>query len=319
MAEDGFVDISAEQDGGLLKKVLVEGSSDETPTPGSNVSVHYVGTLLSDGSKFDSSRDRPGTFKFDVGVGNVIKGWDVGICTMKKGEKSILRCRHDFAYGEHGSPPKIPPEATLNFEVELFSWKEKLKEPYEMILKERIEFAMKMKDKGTDAFKKQDWASAVEAYDEGQRYITFGQGSESGGHGQGHSHAHSHSHGDEPCSGHGDEEEETEAGLSEEDKKLAIALLTNCAMARLKAGEPELAKFDCTKALEFDADNVKAYFRRASAKLALGELDAAKEDAQKAFELDPTNTEAEALMKKADLRKKQLKQKEKDMCSKMFG
>ena len=84
------------------------------------VKVHYVGTLL-DGSKFDSSRDRPGFFEFDLGEGAVIKGWDVGVATMKKGEVATLVCRQDYAYGEHGHPPTIPGGATLKFEVELLS------------------------------------------------------------------------------------------------------------------------------------------------------------------------------------------------------
>lgn len=84
--------------------------------------VHYVGTL-EDGTKFDSSRDRDQEFNFKLGIGNVIKGWDSGVATMKKGEKCILKCRSDYAYGEQGSPPAIPGGATLNFEVELIHWK----------------------------------------------------------------------------------------------------------------------------------------------------------------------------------------------------
>jgi len=91
------------------------------PQAGDMVEVHYVGTLL-DGSKFDSSRDRGDTFKFTLGKGQVIKGWDKGVATMFKGEKAILTCRSDYAYGASGSPPKIPGGATLQFEVELFSW-----------------------------------------------------------------------------------------------------------------------------------------------------------------------------------------------------
>lgn len=58
-----------------------------------------------------------------IRVGSVIKAWDLGIRTMKKGEVAILTCAPDYAYGEKGSPPKIPPNATLIFEVELLDWK----------------------------------------------------------------------------------------------------------------------------------------------------------------------------------------------------
>ena len=71
---------------------------------------------------FDSSVDRGEPFEFTVGVGQVIKGWDTGVLTMKKGEKCLLRCEPDYAYGAAGSPPKIPPHSTLEFEVELLSW-----------------------------------------------------------------------------------------------------------------------------------------------------------------------------------------------------
>nr|GME04619.1 Peptidyl-prolyl cis-trans isomerase FKBP65 [Ipomoea batatas] len=108
-------------DTGLKKKLLKEGEGWETPGSGDEVEVHYVGTLL-DGSQFDSSRDRGTPFKFKLGQGQVIKGWDEGIKTMKKGEKALFTIPPEMAYGESGSPPTIPPNATLQFEVELLSW-----------------------------------------------------------------------------------------------------------------------------------------------------------------------------------------------------
>ncbi|KAI8574213.1 hypothetical protein RHMOL_Rhmol01G0337300 [Rhododendron molle] len=106
---------------GLKKKLLKEGQGWDTPDSGDEVEVHYTGTLL-DGTQFDSSRDRGTPFKFTLGQGQVIKGWDQGIKTMKKGENAIFTIPPELAYGESGSPPTIPPNATLQFDVELLSW-----------------------------------------------------------------------------------------------------------------------------------------------------------------------------------------------------
>lgn len=115
------IDITPNKDGGILKEIIREGHGDEKPFAGDNVDVHYVGTLL-DGTKFDSSRDRGEKFNFDVGKGSVIKGWDLGVPTMRRGELAKFTIRGDYAYGPTGSPPTIPPDATLIFEIELFDF-----------------------------------------------------------------------------------------------------------------------------------------------------------------------------------------------------
>ena len=89
MTDSEYIDLSG--DGGILKKITQEGSGD-FPNPGDEIRAHYTGTL-EDATKFDSSVDRGQEFKFKIGKGSVIKGWDVGFATMRVGEKAILKCR----------------------------------------------------------------------------------------------------------------------------------------------------------------------------------------------------------------------------------
>lgn len=106
---------------GLKIKILQEGTGDVAET-GNTVRVHYTGTLT-DGKKFDSSLDRNQPFEFRLGVGQVIKGWDLGVSGMKVGEKRILEIPSNLAYGTRGAGNVIPPNADLIFEVELLNVK----------------------------------------------------------------------------------------------------------------------------------------------------------------------------------------------------
>lgn len=102
---------------GLTYEILKAGNGLEAKA-GNTVSVHYVGTLTN-GSKFDSSRDRGQPFQFPLGAGRVIKGWDEGVAGMKIGELRKLTIPAGLGYGARGFPPVIPPNSTLVFEVEL--------------------------------------------------------------------------------------------------------------------------------------------------------------------------------------------------------
>lgn len=107
---------------------LIEGTGAEARS-GQQITVHYSGWLYSDsasenkGTLFDSTSlpGRPPTYSFPLGTGNVIRGWDLGVPGMKVGGRRRIVIPPDLAYGAAGSPPRIPPNATLLFEVELVS------------------------------------------------------------------------------------------------------------------------------------------------------------------------------------------------------
>lgn len=98
----------------------IEIGTGKEAVPGDQVRVHYTGWTL-DGNKFDSSLDRGAPFNFDLGAGSVIEGWDIGVAGMRVGGKRELLIPSELAYGQRGAPPKIPPNATLKFEVELLA------------------------------------------------------------------------------------------------------------------------------------------------------------------------------------------------------
>ena len=225
-----------------------------------------------DGSKFDSSRDRDSQFKFQIGTQQVIKGWDEGVATMLKGEKCELFCRSDYAYGDSGSPPKIPPKATLKFEVELFDWHEKPKERWEYSAREKIDEAKKAKAEATTAFKGGDWEGACKQYDTAIGWC-----------------------------------DKSHDFMSDEHKaesaELLISCLLNTAQCHLKLSNWIDVVQACTKVLGLSEDDrvqqdgvptvskVKALFRRGSARIKLGDFADARADLLEACKRDPKSKE----------------------------
>lgn len=115
------IDLTDDKNGGVIKIIKKEGYGEETANKGVKAEVDYTGRLL-DGTVFDSSLNHGQKFKFNVGQGQVIKAWDLCVGSMKRGEKCEVTCKAKYAYGSRGSPPKIPPNADLVFDIELYDW-----------------------------------------------------------------------------------------------------------------------------------------------------------------------------------------------------
>ncbi len=111
--------VSLTPEGGLKKKILTEGTG-AVAESGKKVFVHYRGTFQ-DGKEFDSSIRRNKPFSFTLGAGQVISGWDLGVASMRQGEKASFRIEPNYAYGSKGAGNVIPPNSTLFFEVEFLN------------------------------------------------------------------------------------------------------------------------------------------------------------------------------------------------------
>ncbi|KAJ1555629.1 hypothetical protein HK405_015424 [Cladochytrium tenue] len=121
--------VKVTKDGGVMKKVLKDGEDWERPADGDEIRVIYIGRLREagvepmNGAEFDRNEDKSRPFTFTLGKGQVIKGWDKVVPTMKKGERALVTIKPEYGYGDTGAGDKIPPKATLEFEVELLDWR----------------------------------------------------------------------------------------------------------------------------------------------------------------------------------------------------
>ena len=159
--------IKITEDGGVKKYIIKEGKGDQA-VEGSEVKVNYIGKNSSD-KIFDQTKDKPFTFK--IGAHSVIKGWEIGVKTMKVGEKSEFIFSPDYAYGKQKVSELIPENSTLKFEIELIEIIGKKKEINDMEYEEKLELGKKYKEEGVEIYKKGDYKLAREKFDEAAKYL----------------------------------------------------------------------------------------------------------------------------------------------------
>jgi len=281
--EDEEIDVT--QDGGVLKILLKEGSSEsETPKEDSSVIVNYTGKRKSKESGKWTSFEQKVNFEFIIGVGQVLWGVDLAVASMKKGEKSLFTINSPYAFdgdsGEGTKPKDIKPDETLRFEIELLDFKQG-EDPSKLPSEEKVEAALLKKEQGNRFHKEGKYMRALEKYSTALTYFAFS-----------------------PL----------------EDQKsdhIKLQLHLNIAQSSLMIKRAQDSIFHCNKAMEIDQNNAKALFRRGKAYFLLNELESALDDFTRVKDISNTpevQREIAAIKKK----KTAFKNKEKKMYKKMF-
>ncbi|CDR96173.1 peptidylprolyl isomerase, putative [Babesia bigemina] len=270
-------------DAGVVKTILQEAQSDDLPENGHEVEVHYTGKLES-GIEFDSSRNS--TFKFVLGEGSVIKGWDVGVASMKIGEKSLFVIQPEYGYGDAGAGSTIPPKAVLHFEIELINSRPKPKDCNDMTTDERIQEAANCKALGNSHFLKGKYRAAIDMYDDALRYLS-----------------------------ERDEWSEEAVKVSDVTKLQCHLNLANCF---LKTEEYNRAEYNATAALAIEPENVKGLYRRALARTKMGSFGEALIDLTQILKRDSKNADAVNLYKIAKVKHQEQNERSKKQYQSIF-
>lgn len=265
--------------GGVLKQILRPGTG-ASPSHGDNVKVHYVGTLT-DGTVFDSSRDKKKPFKFDLGQGRVIQAWDAGVASMKIGELARLTCSAKFAYGDAGSPPKIPPGATLYFEVELLGFYHSPSTTDEKLAQSEV-----LKNEGNECFKGGLYKIALRRYSKATSLIQYLYDAE------------------------GDTKKRKDA--------LVISCHLNAAATKIKLRDWKGALSECKEVLDLDVQNVKAVYRQAQAHLGLENFDAVRAAIKRGLDLAPNDVDFHTLQQRLAAAEAEYAKKSKNLFAGIF-
>lgn len=295
---------------GMTKEIIQEGDGDDRPVDGDEVTVHYTGTF-EDGTEFDSSLTRGSPFNFTVGTGSVIKGWDIGIKTMKKYELAKFSLPPELAYGAGGSLPTIPPNSRLNFVIDLMDWvpgNGEKKPVYKMSVDERIAKCQEKKNLGGEHFKEGKYDLAIKHYREIMKLAVISEFRDDGKIVE----LDSENSQLPP-------ESDAEKAKKAELKQMLLVGHLNLALCYLKVNKLTECIINCDNALEIDPRNVKAHYRKGLAYLPTNDYEMALKQFETVLEIDPNNTEAKTQKTVCNTALRNYYQKQKNIFKNMFS
>lgn len=284
------------QDDGVLKKIVKEGYGSLIP-PKSCVTIHYNAFLEKQAEPFDSSRLRNQPLRFNLGDGGVVQGIDEGVASMRQGEFSEFLVKSEYGYGKMGCPPRIPPETTIFFVIEVLSFyaiADTVDEHEGMAADEqrKLRFNKVMTTAkgdhmvGNEMFKEGNYSSAKGSYKRALRALEDLNLAD-----------------------------ETQEGAHE---KMLIKLHLNLAQCHLFLKEPKLSAFHCKRVIEMDSRNAKALYRAGKATRIIGEFEQARSFLHKALKLEPKDPAIALEIKLNERDFKLWEEREKEFCKKMF-
>ncbi|XP_023237057.1 inactive peptidyl-prolyl cis-trans isomerase FKBP6-like [Centruroides sculpturatus] len=279
----------------IFKKELKTGFGIELPSK-AFVTIHYNAYLEYSDEPFDSTRLRGTPLKFVLGENRVVEGLDIAVATMKKGEISQFLIKYLYAYGEMGSPPRIPPSATILYEVELLSFLNNApaieydelspEEKKQLSFSERLKVVRSEHEVANDYFKRKLYPSAWNKYKKAVRLI-----------------------------------EDINVANEEEDNErndYLLELYCNISLCYIKQQDYKFAVIYAKKALNIDPKNTKGNYLCGKALRNLGEYAESKKYLQRARECNPSNEVINEELKQLSIQEVRYSILEKKFCKNIF-
>jgi FKBP-type peptidyl-prolyl cis-trans isomerase len=289
-------DITAEKNGGVLKRRLVPGVG-ALILPGSRVRIHYNAYFEMNDEPFDSTHLRNKTFEFKLGANTAVFGLEVAVASMKKHEKSQFIFEPDYYMGEIGCEPRVPKSTPVLFEVEVVSFIEaSAYDEYEnksaeqrkkLTLDQILLICNCLRELGNDNYRRMNFKEASKKYRKAIYLL-----------------------------------DNTPVNTEEEDaefKRIMLKLVLNMSQICLKQQKPKKTIYYCKQALEFDPNNVKALFRYGSSLRILQDFDRSRKFLLRAYKLDASCQSITKEIQILDEMISKYKSLQKDIYRKMFN